>query len=331
MTHRKKNLFSGIQPTGDISIGHYFGVVRHWIKLQEEHNCFFSIADLHALTTKHDAKTLTQNSYNLLAWYLAVGLDHNKNTLFCQSHVPMHSQLSWILSCHTYMGELNRMTQFKDKSQQFEKNINVGLFSYPVLMAADILLYDTDLVPVGDDQKQHLELSRDIAIRFNSQVNSVFKVPDPVIAKQCARIMSLQDPVKKMSKSDPNQNSAILLSDPPEVITKKIKRAVTDSEAIVEYDESRPGISNLISLYSEISGKDCSAIATEYNGQGYGAFKSDLADLLVATIDPIRQKYIEYQKDQAYLQQVLQDGAEKAEQTARVTLSKVTESLGLIG
>ena len=331
MTDKPKTLFSGIQPTGDLSIGHYFGVIRHWLTLQKQYDCFFAIADLHALTTKHKPDVLRQNSINLLAWYLAFGLDPDNNTLFCQSHVASHAQLTWVLNCYTYMGELNRMTQFKDKSQQFEKNINVGLFSYPVLMAADILLYQTNLVPVGDDQKQHLELARDIAIRFNNQVEKVFNIPEPIIAQQCSRIMSLQDPLKKMSKSDPNKNSAILLSDSADTIVKKIKRAVTDSEANVCYDENRPGISNLVALYSAITGIDYDAIAEKYQGRGYGVFKSDLAELFVDTIIPIQNKYNEYKQDTDFLQQVLETGANKARQTASKTMKNVSDAIGILG
>jgi tryptophanyl-tRNA synthetase len=330
MTDKKTTLFSGIQPTGDLSIGHYLGVIRHWLKLQDEHKCFFAIADLHALTTKHDPKVLRSNIMNLLAWYLAVGLDPKNNILFCQSHVAAHSQLSWILNCNTYMGELNRMTQFKDKSQQFEKNINVGLFAYPVLMAADILLYNTNVVPVGEDQKQHLELARDVAMRFNNQVAPVFNIPEPVIAKQCSRIMSLQDPTKKMSKSDPNQNSAILLSDEPGLIVKKIKRSVTDSESKVSYDPNRAGISNLVSLYSSLTGESYTEIEAKYAGSGYGTFKSDLADLFVATIEPIQKRYNDYKADHEYLNKVMQDGAERANLAASSTLIKVTDALGLV-
>ena len=330
MTDKKTTLFSGIQPTGDLSIGHYLGVIRHWLKLQDEHKCFFAIADLHALTTKHDPKVLRSNIMNLLAWYLAVGLDPKNNILFCQSHVAAHSQLSWILNCNTYMGELNRMTQFKDKSQQFEKNINVGLFSYPVLMAADILLYNTNVVPVGEDQKQHLELARDIAMRFNNQVAPIFNIPEPVIAKHCSRIMSLQDPTKKMSKSDPNQNSAILLSDEPNLIVKKIKRAVTDSDAKVSYDSNRAGISNLVSLYSSLTGESYTYIEAKYAGSGYGTFKSDLADLFVATIEPIQKRYNDYKTDHEYLNKVMQDGAERANLAASSTFIKVADALGLV-
>jgi tryptophanyl-tRNA synthetase len=330
MQATKKTLFSGIQPSGEMSIGHYMGVIRHWLRLQDECNCLFSIVDLHALTVRQDPRELHKNCLDLMAWYLACGLDPNKSILFAQSNVAAHSQLSWILNCSTHMGELNRMTQFKDKSQQHEKNINVGLFSYPVLMASDILLYKTDVVPVGDDQKQHLELSRDIAARFNSNYGDVFTIPKPMIAEDCSRIMSLQDPHKKMSKSDPNQNSAILLSDAPDLITKKIKRAVTDSEAIVAYDDSRPGISNLVALYSSLTGVSHPQIASDYTGKGYGAFKSDLADALVATLAPLQDKYKKYRDDEVFLKTVMQQGASAANEIAVVTLQQVMDAIGLV-
>ncbi|MEE3002995.1 MAG: tryptophan--tRNA ligase [Pseudomonadota bacterium] len=331
MKNNTKTLFSGIQPTGDLSIGHYFGVIRHWLELQHQYQCIFSIVDLHALTTITNPIALRENCYDLMAWYLACGLDPKKNILFLQSQVPEHAQLCWILNCNTYMGELKRMTQFKDKSQQFAQNINASLFSYPVLMAADILLYQAELVPVGHDQKQHLELTRDIALRFNKQFSQIFTVPKPVIAEHCARIMSLQDPTKKMSKSDPNQNSTILLSDKPNDIVKKIKRAVTDSEAIVAYDDARPGISNLVELYGVITGLSNEKVESDYTGKGYGIFKSDLAELLVNTLQPIRLEYEKLRQDEAYLSSVMQAGAVTASRAAKQTLQRVHAAVGLLG
>ena len=324
-------LLSGIQPSGDLGIGHYLGAIKHWLRLQDQHHCIFSVVDLHAITVKQSPSDLRRRSYDLLAWYIACGLDPEKNIMFLQSHVAEHCQLNWLLNCYTYMGELNRMTQFKDKAQQFDANVNVGLFAYPVLMAADILLYQTTKVPVGDDQKQHLELVRDIALRFNNTYGDIFTIPEPVIANKCSRIMSLQDPSKKMSKSDPNQNAALYMLDSAELLNKKIKRAVTDSEAVVAYDESRPGIKNLVEIYHVLSDLSFTDITERYQGQGYGVFKNDLAELVIAEIIPIQQRYLALRQDHSYLDKVFKAGAEQAKAIAAKTLAKVTTSLGLVG
>ena len=324
-------MFSGIQPSGSLGIGHYFGAIQHWLRLQAENQCLFSVVDLHAITTLQDAAAIKSNSYDLVAWYLAAGIDPEKSVIFIQSHVPQHAELSWLLNCYTYMGELNRMTQFKDKATQFATNVNVALFNYPVLMAADVLLYNTNNVPVGADQKQHLELVRNIAIRFNNKYGDIFTVPEPIIAETGARIMSLQDPTRKMSKSDPNKNSTILLEDAPSLITSKIKKAVTDSSAIVAYDEDRPGIRNLIELYHLVSKKSMPEIVAMYEGKGYGAFKADLADLTVSLLQPMQEQYQAYRADEKYLNEVITAGANEAREVAAATVAKVTAAIGLIG
>lgn len=328
MTEKLPVLFSGIQPSGPLGIGHYFGAMQHWLRLQDQHQCLFSVVDLHAITTLQKPKALNSNCYDLVAWYLAVGINPEKSVIFMQSHVPEHAELAWLLNCYTSMGELSRMTQFKDKSKQFEAN--VALFSYPVLMAADILLYNTNNVPVGADQKQHLELARNLAIRFNNKYGDVFAVPEPIIAEMGARIMSLQDPSKKMSKSDPNKNSTILLEDTPKVITTKIKKAVTDSSAVVAYDENRPGIKNLIDLYHLVSNKSIAEIVAEYEGKGYGVFKADLAEQVVALLEPMQERYQTYRSDEMLLREVMAEGADKARAIATETLAEVTDVIGLI-
>lgn len=324
-------LFSGIQPSGELSIAHYLGVIKHWLRLQDTYDCLFSVVDLHAITVKQSPQQLRTNSLDLTAWYLACGLKAEQSTIFLQSQVAEHSQLSWILNCNTHMGELNRMTQFKDKSQRFEKNINLGLFAYPVLMAADILLYGSAKVPVGDDQKQHLELARDIALRFNNIYGDIFTVPDPVIATKAARIMSLQDPSKKMSKSDPNKNSTILLSENATATSKKIKRAVTDSLATVKSDANRPGITNLIELYHAVTDTSIADIESRYEGQGYGQFKKDLAEILNNHLAPIRAQYLQIRQDEDYLREVLHHGGLRARQMAQQKLAAVMAAIGFVG
>ena len=286
----KKRIFSGMQPTGFLTLGNYLGAMRNWVALQDEYDCVYSVVDLHSLTVRNEAKDLRERRISLLAQYIACGINPEKNTLFMQSHVSAHAELCWVLSCFTYMGELNRMTQFKEKAAKQEENINAGLFTYPVLMAADILLYQTDLVPVGDDQKQHLEIARDIAERFNGIYGNVFKVPEPYIPKVGARIMSLQEPTAKMSKSDENINSYISLLDPPETILRKFKRAVTDSDAVVRYDvENKPGVSNLMSIYSSVTGKTLEEIQNEFEGKGYGDFKIAVGEAVAETLRPIQE------------------------------------------
>lgn len=329
-TMTKPILFSGIQPSGQLNIGGYVGAMKPWLALQDEYDCLFCLVDLHTMTVRQDPMLFRNQCYDLFALYLACGLDPEKNTLFVQSHVPAHAELAWILSCFTNMGELSRMTQFKDKSQKQVGNINVGLFTYPVLMAADILLYGTKLVPVGEDQKQHLELARDLAQRFNHYYGEVFSVPEAHIPQIGARIMALQDPTKKMSKSDDNPANSIGLLDPPDVIRKKLKRAVTDSDAEVRYHADKPGVSNLLTLYTVATGETVAALESRYAGQGYGAFKQDLAEVIVHLLAPIQQEYQALREDENYLHALLKSGAERALVRAVPVLQKVQEALGLI-
>lgn len=326
----KKIIFSGAQPSGKMTLGNYLGAIKNWTELQESYDCYYSIVDLHAITVPQDPKILRANTIELLAQYLACGLDPEKNTIFIQSHVKEHVELMWILNTMTYMGELSRMTQFKDKSQKSEANLNAGLFTYPVLMAADILLYQADLVPVGDDQKQHLELSRDLANRFNNRFSPTFVVPDGYYPKGGARVMSLQEPTKKMSKSDSNENAFILLADDSDAIKRKIKRSVTDSLGVVKYTDEQPGIKNLIDIYSNLSKKSVEEIVNMYEGKGYGIFKDDVAEVVSESLRPIREKYNELLNNKDYLEKVYTMGAEKAEKQARKTLRKVYKKVGLI-
>ncbi len=326
----RKRIFSGMQPTGFLTLGNYLGAMRNWVALQNEYDCVYSVVDLHSLTVRNEAKDLRERRMSLLAQYIACGIDPEKNILFMQSQVSAHAELCWVLNCFTYMGELNRMTQFKEKSSRQEDNINAGLFTYPVLMAADILLYQADLVPVGDDQKQHLEITRDIAERFNGIYGNVFKVPEPYIPKVGARIMSLQDPTGKMSKSDENKNSYISLLDPPETIIRKFKRAVTDSEAVVRYDvDNKPGISNLMSIYSSVTGKTLEQIQNEFEGKGYGDFKMAVGEAVAETLKPIQDRYNELLASKDYLKDVMEKGADSANRIARRTLAKVYRKIGL--
>jgi len=326
----KKIIFSGIQPSGDLTLGNYIGAIKNWVKLQEEYNCYYCVVDLHAITVRQNPTDLRKRTLDVLALYLACGIDPEKNVLFIQSHVPAHSELAWLLNCNIYMGELSRMTQFKDKSSRQGESINVGLFAYPSLMAADILLYQTDLVPVGDDQKQHLELSRDVAQRFNHAYSDTFVVPEPYISKEGARIMGLQDPSAKMSKSGENANDYILLLDDLKMVEKKIKRSVTDSLGIIAYNNEQLGIKNLLNIYKELSGKDIETIVAEYEGKGYGIFKSDLADLVVSTLKPLQEEFNRIRKDKAYLESIYIKGAETAERQAQRTLRKVKKKIGFI-
>ncbi|MGL4796649.1 MAG: tryptophan--tRNA ligase [Paraclostridium sp.] len=326
----KKIIFSGAQPSGKLTLGNYLGAIKNWTELQEEYNCYYSVVDLHAITVPQEAKNLRANTMQLLAQYLACGLDPEKNTIFIQSHVSAHTELMWILSTMTYMGELSRMTQFKDKSQKSEANLNAGLFTYPVLMAADILLYQTNLVPVGEDQKQHLELARDLAARFNNRYSETFKIPEPYIQKEGARVMSLQEPTKKMSKSDENENAYILLIDDADTIRRKIKRSVTDSVGIVQYSDEQPGIKNLLNIYSKLENKSIEEIVAMYAGKGYGDFKADVAEVIVEALRPIRERYEALLKDKSYLETVYAQGAQRAEAQARKTLRKVYKKVGLI-
>ena len=329
----KPIVLSGCQPSGELTIGNYLGALKQWVNMQSDHNCYYMLVDQHAITVRPEPEALRKATLDGLALYLACGVDPEKSTIFIQSHVPEHAQLSWVLNCYTQMGELNRMTQYKDKAQKSELNMNSGLFTYPVLMAADILLYRADRVPVGDDQKQHLELARDIATRFNNLYGDVFTVPEPHIPEQGARIMSLQDPLKKMSKSDDNGNNFIGLLEDTKKITKKIKRAVTDSDeqARIYFDiAEKPGVSNLLSLLSCTTGKSIESLVPEYEDKMYGHLKGDVADAVVAMLEPIQQRYHQYREDRAFMEQVMRNGAEKASQHASEVLAKVYDSIGFI-
>ena len=327
---QKKKVLSCIQPSGMLTLGNYLGALKNWLNMQEEFDCTFAVADLHAITVRQEPAKLRQQIYSTYALMLALGLDTEKSTLFIQSHVAAHSQLAWLLSCYTQFGEMSRMTQFKDKSAKHADNVNVGLFSYPVLMAADILLYKPDFVPVGADQKQHLEIARDIAERFNGIYGDVFTVPEPYIAKVGARVMSLQDPTKKMSKSDENLNSWVAILDDPDTIMRKFKRAVTDSEARVCIGEEKLGINNLIGIYSAVTGKTAEQITAEFEGKGYGDFKMAVGEAVVEELRPIRERYEAIIKDKASLEALHRDGAQKAEYVARRTLSKAMKKVGFV-
>lgn len=326
----KKRIFSGIQPSGALTLGNYLGALKNWVALQDEYDCVYCIVDMHALTVPKQPKDLRKNTLEVLANYVACGLDPDKSTLFIQSHVPAHAELAWIMNCFSYFGELSRMTQFKDKSKKNEGNITAALFDYPALMASDILLYDADLVPVGEDQRQHLEFTRDVAQRFNNRFSPTFVVPEPYISKVGAKIMSLQDPTSKMSKSDDNTNSFILLSDSPDDIMRKFKRAKTDSSGIVRYSDEQPGIKNMLGMYSKITGESIDGIVNKYEGKGYADFKVDTAEIVIEELRPIREEASKLLGDKAYLQSVYQKGAEKAEAVARKTLRKVYKKVGFI-
>lgn len=327
----KKVILSGIQATGDLHLGHYIGVLKRFVEMQDEYNCYYMIANLHALTVRRNPKELKENVYKLLASYIAAGLDPEKSTIFLQSQVHEHAELGWVLDCYTYMGELSRMTQYKDKSAKHADNINAGLFTYPSLMAGDILLYQADLVPTGEDQKQHVELTRDLAERFNKLYGDTFKVPEPYIEKVGARIMGLQDPTSKMSKSSTLPNDTILLIDTPEDILKKVKKAVTDSEGIVKYDEkNKPGISNLMEIYGIITNKTMDEIEKEFEGQGYGTFKTAVAEAIIKELEPFRNKYNELMANPELLEEIYNKGAKKASEVASKTLKDVYDKIGII-
>lgn len=326
----KKIIFSGIQPSGDLTIGNYLGALKNWVKLQDEYDCYFCIVDLHAITVRQKPADLRRRSLELLSIYIASGISPEKNTLFIQSHVPAHAELSWILTCNTYMGELSRMTQYKDKSQKYGNSIGAGLFNYPSLMAADILLYNANLVPVGKDQTQHLELTRDLAIRFNNTYSDTFILPEGYIPKEGAKIMDLQEPTKKMSKSSDNPNSFILIMDPPEVIRKKISRAVTDSLGVVNYTDEQPGVKNLLNILSAIKGTSPEDLVKNYEDKGYAELKADVADALIEELTPIQDKVKELLKDKKYLESIYKEGAQKASYVANKTLRKVQKKVGMI-
>lgn len=327
----KKIILSGIQATGNLTIGNYLGAINNWIKMQDEYECYYMIADLHSLTVRNDPEVLKQRAKKVIALYVACGLDPEKNNIFVQSHIPAHTQLSWVLNCYTYMGELNRMTQFKDKSAKHADNINSGLFTYPVLMAADILIYNANLVPVGDDQKQHLEITRDIAQRFNSIYGETFVIPEPYISKQGERIMGLQDPTSKMSKSTSNLNDAIFLTDEPDEIRKKLKKAVTDSENCVRYDvKNKPGVSNLMTIYSLMKEKSFDEIEKEFENKGYGDFKMAVADSIIDKLEPVQKRYNELMSNPEELKAIYEKGDKKAKERTEKILKEVYAKIGLI-
>ena len=326
----KKRVFSAIQPSGMLTLGNYLGALKNWLYMQDEFDCTYAVADLHAITVRQEPSKLRNQIYSTGALLLALGLDPEKSTLFIQSHVPEHTALSWLLSCNTQFGELSRMTQFKDKSAKHADNVNAGLFTYPVLMAADILLYKPDFVPVGADQKQHLEIARDIATRFNHIYGDVFKIPEPYIAKVGARVMSLQDPYKKMSKSDENINSWVAMLDDRDTIIRKFKRAVTDSEASVRLSEDKPGVSNLINIYSAVTGKSADEVEKEFDGKGYGDFKLAVGEAVADELAPIKESYDKIITDKGELERIFREGAERAERVARKTYFKAMKKVGFV-
>ena len=328
MLDNKKMLFSGMQATGNLTLGNYVGALKNWVTLNEEYECFFSVVDMHSITVRQNPAELRKRARMLLTLYIAAGLDPEKNCIYYQSHVSGHAELAWILNCYTYMGELSRMTQFKDKSEKHSDNINAGLFTYPTLMASDILLFHADVVPVGVDQKQHLELTRDIANRFNGIYGDVFTVPEPYIGKVGAKIMSLQDPTKKMSKSDENPNASIYLLDDTDTIIRKFKRAVTDSGSEVLYRDDKPGIKNLMDIYTAVSGKSSDEIEREFDGRGYGDFKLAVGEAVADTLKPLQMRMDELSKDKAYIDGIIKANAEKANYVANKTLRKVQKKIG---
>lgn len=328
MSEEKKIIFSGMQPSGFVTLGNYLGALNNWTKLQDEYNCLYCIVDMHAITVRQDPIKLRKQAREVLMQYIAVGLDPDKNIIYYQSHVPQHAELSWVLNCYTYMGELSRMTQYKEKAQRHADNINSGLFTYPVLMAADILLYQTDMVPVGEDQRQHLEISRDIAARFNGIYGDTFKIPEPYITKVGARIMALQEPSKKMSKSDDNANNTIALMDDPKVIINKFKRAMTDSDNEVRYSEDKPGISNLLNIYCAVTGKTIPEAEAEFANVGYGNFKQSVGEAVCEALSPIQQKFSDLEKNKDYIDTIIKTNGHRAEALAEKTLTKVHKKIG---
>lgn len=330
MENEKKIIFSATQPSGKITLGNYLGALRNWVALQEDYNALYCVADEHAITVRQDPAALRRQTLELYAQFIACGLDPEKSIIFIQSQVPQHAELAWVLNCYTMYGELSRMTQFKDKSAAHADNVNAGLFTYPSLMAADILLYQADLVPVGEDQRQHVELTRNIAQRFNSVYGDVFTMPEAYIPKVAARVMSLSEPEKKMSKSSANENSYILVMDKPEVILRKFKRAVTDSEGGIYRSPDKPGVSNLIEIYAAVTGKTPEAVEEEFSGQGYGAFKPAVGEAVVEALRPIREETERLLADKAYLESLYRQGAEKAAAIASRTLRKVHKKVGFV-
>ncbi|MBQ7147151.1 MAG: tryptophan--tRNA ligase [Pseudobutyrivibrio sp.] len=330
MEKERKVLYSGMQATGKLTIGNYIGALKNWVNLHEDYDCFFGVMDLHSLTVRQNPTEFRQNARRIYTQYVAAGLDPKQNCIYFQSHVSAHAELGWILDCFTYMGELNRMTQFKDKSAKHADNINAGLFTYPALMAADILLYQADLVPIGADQKQHLEICRDVAERFNNIYGDVFTIPEGYFPKAGARIMSLAEPTKKMSKSDENVNATIYLVDDRDTIIRKFKKAVTDSDAEVRYDvENKPGVSNLMEIYGVVTGKSMDEVAREFEGKGYGDFKLAVGEAVADMLDPFHIRCAELEKDKTYINECIKENAEKASYFANKTLRKVHKKLGL--
>lgn len=330
MEQIKKTVLSGIQPSGILTLGNYLGALRQFAQMQDDYRSLYMIANQHAITVRQDPAELRKRTVETFALYLACGIDPDRSVIFVQSHVPEHAMLSWVLSCSTYMGELNRMTQFKDKSARHADNINAGLYTYPVLMASDILLYQAHYVPVGADQKQHVELTRDIAERFNKQFGETFVVPDPLIPKVGAKITSLQEPEKKMSKSDPNPNGYISMTDDPDTVVRKIKRAVTDCESLIAFDpETRPGVSNLLTIYASCLNKTISEALHDFEGKGYGDLKAGVADAVLSILEPIQADLSRYLSDKAYLKECMKNGSEKARFIAGRTMSKVYRKVGL--
>ena len=327
---RKKIVLSGIQPSGSPTLGNYVGALRNWALLQtDDRFCYYCVANLHAATVRKDPDELRKRAFDTVALLLACGVDPKKSVVFVQSHVKEHAELNWVLACSTYMGELNRMTQFKDKSQKHADNINAGLYTYPVLMAADILLYQSDLVPVGDDQKQHIEITRDIAIRFNKVHGETFRIPEGYIPKVGARLMSLQDPTQKMSKSDPNPNGYVAIMDDPSVILKKFKRAVTDSDGLIQFDPvNKPGVSNLLAIYTTFTGKTLPEAEAEFEGKGYGHLKTAVADAVIEELTPVQNEFKRLVSDEAYIRRIMEDGAEQARIAAAATLAKAYHAMG---
>lgn len=326
----KKIIFSGAQPTSNLTLGNYLGAIKNWVELQEQYFCYFAVMNMHSLTVRQDPEKLRKRILELVALYLACGIDPQKSTLFIQSDVHAHAELAWILNCFTYNGELSRMTQFKDKSKKNADNINAGLFTYPVLMAADILLYHTDLVPVGKDQMQHIEIARDIAERFNGIYGDIFTIPEGYLPKAGAKIMSLADPAKKMSKSDDNVNATIFLTDTPDMIMKKFKKAVTDSESLVKYSEEKPGVMNLMNILSAITGESFDSIEKRFDGRGYGDFKKEVAETVIEYLRPMQDKYNDYLNHEDYLMQICRDGAIKASVVADQMVKTVYDKVGFV-
>lgn len=330
MEDKKRVIFSGIKPSGDLTLGNYLGAIKNWTKLQEEYECYFCVVNLHAITVSQSPAELRRRTLEILAIYIAAGINPDTNTLFIQSHVPAHCEASWLLTCNSYMGELSRMTQYKDKSKNSGESIGAGLFNYPVLMAADVLLYQTDVVPVGVDQVQHLELARDLAERFNRLYSPTFVIPEAYVGKTGAKIMDLQNPEKKMSKSENNPNGYILIMDPPEVIRKKVSRAVTDSLGVVKYNDDQLGVKNLMTILSTITGMTIEEIEEKYEGLGYAEFKKDVGEAIVSELEPVQKKVKELLENKDYLEEIYKKGSEKANYVATKTLRKMQKKIGLI-